>query len=303
KNPNPNGKVIGESGTDDGKLTMRMAPNHSGIEGSRYGVVTLGVSINGFTSGERLAMSGLVNWADALPYGTEVKYTAGFPGFSDAGKYDYRTGTYTGAKAVTDATLHRAVFKDRQGRAWVVYFKGTTFKVPAAATGFGDRTLYEAPTSRSSTATERSPYTIQALIARHTTGNVDAEALFTFNETNADHLVEFTQGFSVYDFDRPLIAISEPANNATVAGNATYKAKVTNFAVPTEGKVQFRALQGTTVRGTAEAATVSAQGEASAAFSPALAPGDYTIEARLIDPQGNPLDPVVDFAIAVKVNP
>lgn len=301
KFPNANGKVIGEEDNDDGKLTLRMAPNHSGIEGSRYAVAALAVSINGFTTGERLAMSGLVKLEDKLPYGSQVKFEDGFLGFSDGGGYDYRNGIYTGAKLVPEASLHRVVFKDSRGRAWSIYFKGANFTVPTTPTGFGDRTLFNSPTSRQSSSATRSPYMIQALAAKDASGAVDMVKLFTFNGSNADNLVEFTTAFSVYDFDRPLVAFSEPNNNDTVKGTHTFKVKVSNFSVPAQGKVKFTATkQG---GGTEQEVFVDSltDGEASAAFSPALDAGTWTIKAELTNPANVPLNPAVATQIQVTV--
>jgi uncharacterized protein YaiE (UPF0345 family) len=304
KNKTADGIVVGESGANDGKLTMRMAPNHDGTEGSRYGVVVLGISIGGFTTGGRLATSGLVSFSPSLPYGSAVSFADGFLAFADTGTYNFRTGDFSNAKNVGGATIHRAIFETDDNHRWVVYYKGSSFKVPKPPSGFADRTMGDGKDrdKTKSPDSARSTYMIQALKAKDGTTPVDVDTLFEFNGTNANNLVEYTTAFSAYDFERPELKFvdppicGDPASCGKIDPKATFKVMVSGFKIPAEGQVEFVAGAAS-----AKANTISAEGEVSAAFSPPLPAGTQTVEARLIDAAGAALDPKVSAKITVSV--
>ncbi|MGI5861715.1 MAG: hypothetical protein ACOX6T_06610 [Myxococcales bacterium] len=293
----PDGKVIGidvgandeVSYHNDGKLTLRMAPSHSGIEGSEYVAITLALSTSGTLADGALATTGLVKFQESMPHTSTVSYgNAAFLGFGDGGDYNYRTGEFTGAKLVSGASINRIVFLGPNMNRWMVYFKEANFSVPLPPEGFEDRTI--ASGAPRATGSWRSPFIAQAIALKD---GVDMDGLFEFDDVNANQIAENTTAFSIYELMTDVTFV-EPADcygGCSVAtGEVTFKVLVTGHD-SSKGSVQFQA--------DAEKKTgaIGADRLASATFS--LGAGTHTITARLVDTAGNPIDPPVQTTINV----
>ncbi|HCF58357.1 MAG TPA: hypothetical protein DFS52_10240, partial [Myxococcales bacterium] len=275
------GKVIGidlgannaVSYHNDGKLTLRMAPSHSGVEGSEYVAITLALPTTGTLANGALATTGLVKFQESMPHTSTVAYDgASFLGFGDSGEYDYRQGEFTGAKLVAGATINRVVFLGPNTHRWMVYFKEADFSVPVPPTGFEDRTM--ASGGPRASASWRAPYIAQALSLK---GGVDMDKLFEFNEVTANQIAENTTAFSIYELMTEVTFV-EPANCyagcSVEAGASTFKVRVTGFD-STKGSVRFE------VGPDQETGAIDADGFASASFS--LGAGNHVVTARLVD--------------------
>jgi hypothetical protein len=182
-----NGQVNSHGTADDpavgpGQLGLRIAPQHGGVEGSEYVVLSLALGFSDLMDDAgRNPLSGYVTTFDRLQFEDEISFGASsYMGFAEDATYDAATRTFSPA-AVTDANLYRASMTAPGGRAWVVYHGGTgdIELVDPADFGFEDRTSG----------------TINAQAIR-TRGAIGLNGLFGFNGTNLDALVEVLHGFS-----------------------------------------------------------------------------------------------------------
>ncbi len=190
----PDGKVNDAEGNSTGELVLRMAPLHSGLEGSDYGVIALAVNLNGlFSDAEPLctiadrsgctALAGVVDMRPAFAFDADVAFPGGFVGFEDNATYTAADRTYSPNGAVPNANVYRVNMKSAEMKEWNVFYSGANaFPLPAAPAGFEDR----------STAAALS---VQSMKVEGT----DLDGLVDFDETNLSNLVDVTSAFSTVD--------------------------------------------------------------------------------------------------------
>lgn len=235
----PDGKLNSETASD-GVATLRMAPNNGGIEGSKYGVVAIALSLSSAgVGGASATISGLVGFYDKIPYqespsaANNLKFQAGgFVTLPEAASYDFRTGTLTTGPAIGGANVYRLAFTNSRKQRWVVYFSGSgTVGVPPTPNlaAFPDRTMAgDADRTDLNSGQAGSDFLLTAMKV-DVTGDTDVVGhLFNFNPSTADatrkaaSLVNFTSAFGVQDYGYPDVSIDTPkaCTQATI-GNCT----------------------------------------------------------------------------------
>lgn len=197
----PNG-IVNDTGDtpNPGKVTLRLAPEHGGIEGSNYVLlsIALGFSSLGGSSGGVKALSGFVKEVPSISYVTDqngnlVPPEIGFGAtdympFAEGAALDSTTRTYTPA-SVAGADFYRLSLTDTNGHGWLVYHGSAsgTIVLPDPATytcgagQCGDRV------AAGETADA------QAVMTK---AGTTVDQLFEFNDTNLDTLGDLTKGFS-----------------------------------------------------------------------------------------------------------
>ncbi len=191
----PDGKVNDIEGESTGVITLRMAPNHSGLEGSKYGVIALALNLSGLGGGDAVctvadrsgctALAGLVKMFDSFPYDTDVDFGTGFVGFAENATYDAATRSFTGA-AATGANVFRVNMKGEGNREWNVFFgEAGSFTLPTPPAGLDDRSMEGGA---------RADLTVQAMKVA-----VGLDDLVDFDATNFSNLVDVTTAFSTTD--------------------------------------------------------------------------------------------------------
>lgn len=234
-----------------GLVTMRMAPTHSGIEGSDYGVIALALSLKSVTDASAgLATSAIFtrvpkNELSFDPKGTTpLDLSPGFLAMPENAKYNFtdsvqgglaaRTFKFTTDPGSTGVSAVRVVFTDATEKRWVVLTDTTTANAgfvmpkPPSAT-FRDRTFAGTSGARS---------TLIAQFVRATENGLPTGPAATFAKIvefdgfQADRLTDFTTGFSIIDYGAPDIDWVTPAmNNATIAKGSEIVVKVSDFKV------------------------------------------------------------------------
>lgn len=189
----PDGKVNDADGNSTGELVLRMAPLHSGLEGSDYGVIALAVNLNGlFSSAEPVctvadrsgctALAGVVKMQPAFAFDSDVTF-AGFVGFEDNATFTAATRMYDPNGAVPNANVYRVNMKSAAMKEWNVFYGGAnSFALPAAPAGFEDRSAAAA-------------LSVQSMKVEGT----DLDGLVDFDSTNLSNLVDVTSAFSTVD--------------------------------------------------------------------------------------------------------
>lgn len=113
-----------------GRLDLRFAPLHGGIEGSDYVVFVLAVDLEGLSGGKACTVedrsgctpvSGLLVSKKSLPWGTEVDLGQGFLEFADEALFDPSTRRLDVGAPVEGASLMRLEIVS-EGRGWELYF-------------------------------------------------------------------------------------------------------------------------------------------------------------------------------------
>ena len=304
---------------DDGKLNLRMAPNHSGTEGSRYGVVALAIpSSGGLPNGAATTTALTMNKA-AMPNGTEITFDGGFLGSVESGDYDFRAGKFSGVKLVTGATAHRAVFTADGNRRWTVYFNTADFDMPKPAKGFEDRTIATKEDRSASPNAGRSSVTYWALKAADGTKPVGMDDLFEAASGKAMNLSDYLTAFSAYGADPGLSFVAptgaecgtnkdNPAACTVADGTYTFKVRVAGMAVPQKVKLLFEANTGEKLL----VDTLTADWVAEAKFKTPLQKDDavktpHVITVTMVKPDATdatktvPIDPKVSKTLQVIV--
>ncbi len=165
----------------EGKLALRMAPQHGGIEGSDYTVVALALSFDGLMAEERrFPLSGVVTSFDSLGYEEEKSFPVdSFLELAENATLDVAARVYT-PEAVSGANLYRATMLRGGGQNWVVYHEGSS-----------PITLIEPPEGFADRATN---YLNAQAVSTH--GGLGLDELFQFNSSNLDDLVDLVSAFS-----------------------------------------------------------------------------------------------------------
>lgn len=178
-----------------GRLDLRFAPLHGGIEGSDYAVFVLAVDLGGLSGGKGCTeadrsgctpVAGLVASQRSLPWGTEIDLAqAGFLAFADEARFDPAARRLEVGTPVEGATLMRLEIES-EGRGWELYF-------PA------DRSSIEVPVPAA--AADRMEEPASALQVMEADLDLDALAA-----PGAEDLSDFTlraRRFSTMDLPRP----------------------------------------------------------------------------------------------------
>lgn len=121
-------------------VTLKMAPLHDGLEGSKFLIAALAISVK-FSTANLPNISAIVTPADRIDATTSLGISA-FLGFPEGAAYTLASRTFTLGTAVAGATFYRADFKAADGN-WLVYFaapaSGAAFTLPAVPAGFSQR--------------------------------------------------------------------------------------------------------------------------------------------------------------------
>jgi hypothetical protein len=255
-------QTVGPYTTQPGQLFIRQAPTHQGLEGDTYALALLSLSLKtvGSTGLVTSALIGrlpgnklLFDPAGAtpvvvsgpfldLPFGMKCNFTTSAqPGLPA------RTCTFATLPSLTGVNVLRFGFTNSAGRRWNVIADPA-----AAAAGSGLFALPQPPNNPQTSApfedrmlanpsggvAQRSDLLAQMLMLNSApAGGGDAVSfmsLVQLGSTNADHLNEFTTGFSVVDYGHPGIKWTTPsANGATLTHGSTVTLTVSHFNVGT----------------------------------------------------------------------
>lgn len=174
----------------DGKVPVVFAPQHSGVSGYDYYVVSVALSISSLMGkAPSIDLSGAVNISGSSPSNVTMP---GFLGYMSDVTWNSATHTAT-ATPVAGATFHRIVFSKKyddvnEQRYWHVYWgpeaSGVNFTLPGAITD--DRSANFASGSLA-----------QAIKLN----GVDYNTLFGFNGTNISDMNGFLSSFSMHALD------------------------------------------------------------------------------------------------------
>ncbi len=182
---------VNDHGTDDdddvgpGQLGLRMAPQHGGIEGSRYAALALALAFDALLDDDngRNPISGYVTTFDRLEFAGSIDFgTSALLGVAEGAAYDETTRIFS-PDSVDNANLYRASISGSGGRAWVVYHGGTSPFDLIDPDEFGQE--------------DRASSSLNAQAVR--TNGVDIDGLFGFNATNLDSIMDMVLGFSTIE--------------------------------------------------------------------------------------------------------
>ncbi len=298
-----------------GLVSVRMAPTHHGLEGSAYRLLVLASSnaaLNDASAGA--ASSALVEPIPGLlfdPKGaTPLSVQGGFLPVPEGARYNFDAAPSRGLAArqfrflsdpgLSGATVLRVVFTNQGGRRWTVLLDSaratTGFRLPVPPQPFEDRTYFGDLTGT------RSLLLVQALSARKAEGApLSPVALAEADETNLEHLADFTRAYSLLDYRRPEVAWLVPeVDGLSVTREATVRVRATGFRVGSgltdDGYVQLSFTGGTgcegqTVRGDVDAS--QGRGEVDLRLPAGCSGLGVYLTATLVDPSGTPLRPPV----------
>ncbi len=234
-----------------GLIGLRMAPTHSGLEGTDYGVIALAVSLKSATNAALgVASSALFarvpNNRIAFDPGGAAPVSLGssFLNMPENAKFNYtnsavgaigaRSFRFTTNPGLTGSTMVRVAFTDTNDKRWVVLFDQAEggFSLPAAPGGALPDRLFHTNNSNG----ERSDMVVQAIrINDNPSGggsDVGFARLVELNSINADRLSDFLTGFSFVSYSRPKIRWVAPAN-AGEAVTGSVKVRVSSFKIGT----------------------------------------------------------------------
>ncbi len=321
-NTDGNDKLDKQAGlSKEGQMVVRMAPTHSGIEGSQYSLVALAMSLQSVNDASAgLAVSAVQqklagNRLAFDPNGSApVALSGSFMNFPENAKYNFtdapqpgllaRTFKFTKSPEVSSSSLIRIQFSDRGERRWHVLTDAATavagFVLPKPPSGFADRTFYTGSTTGS-----RSLLLVQAIKLENGASAVSLKDLVEFNGTNADRLGDYITAFSIIDYTRPDVEWVEPIDGATIAKGSTLKLDVSAFRIGTgasdDGYVKITFTGGSgcdPIDVTTDAS--QGKGEISATLAPSCA-GAVELTATLHGKDNQPIAPVASSRIAVTI--
>lgn len=199
QNEAPDGMIDVDANTAGNQNTMnfRMAPLHSGVEGSKYFVAVLALSLN-FDNLDGAAVSGII--AQPTEIGTTTTLSGGFLGFPEGASFNLQNRTFTLGTAVNNATFYRADFKAADGD-WVVYFKapasGAAFTLPATLpSAIADRAVRTTGCSGGAASCTNLRVFSMTSRADGATAAPSLDDLAGFGTTNLRRLNDFVGAFS-----------------------------------------------------------------------------------------------------------
>jgi len=141
-NPTGNGRIDPlETGAEEGRVSLRMAPLHSGLETGKYMALALAASFTGLASSDSpTLLSGLVAYPSSVTYGdtaTQLAFPGEFLGIPSQAGLTERTFV---TAPVSGASFYKLDVGSVSEGQWTVYFDGSTpVEIPAAPAGFDDR--------------------------------------------------------------------------------------------------------------------------------------------------------------------
>lgn len=197
----PDGLVDADGNTAGNQSTVRfkLAPLHSGLEGSKFVVATLARSLD-FSGASPVPgpVSGLITQTDGLGATTDLGGQA-FLGFPTDASFTLANRSFSLGTAVAGASFYRADFKGADGD-WVVYFKapasGAAFTLPAIPTGASERAVSTTGCiGGAASCTHLRVFTL----ATKASGGLAAptlDALVSFGTVNLRRLNDFVGAFS-----------------------------------------------------------------------------------------------------------
>ncbi|MBX7116862.1 MAG: hypothetical protein K1X64_21230 [Myxococcaceae bacterium] len=307
-------KLDAQSDLAPGLMTVRMAPAHHGLEGAEYGLVALALSIDGFSS------SGLISSAvyarvpgNKLAFdpkgATPVELTNAFLKVPAGAAYNYTDtpqGALTGrqfrfAAGGLEGQVIKVSYKDALGHVWAVLLdpaQATTgFVLPKPPGSFADRTFDKGTSAMGS----RSPMLVQGFRINDNPSSTSGAAIswqkyVELNSTNADRLMDFLTGFTIYDYDRPAIEwVTPKGDNTTIAKGSMLKLNVKNFKIGVgDGSVKITFTGGTGCTEVNITTDASGKGELSATLPEACAGSGVVMKAALFGQGAQAVLPAVE---------
>lgn len=201
----PDGKVDPDSasGTEAGKVALRLAPLHSGMETSRYVVLALAASFGGLLGGGEegdgpgLVLSGLVNYPETLSFdgGKATELSLG-DSFLDVPNLPSITGrTLSPGSKVEGAAFQRLSVGDAEGGEWLVYFApkaDNAIALPAPPAGLDDRFVVTG---------DEQPQTLLHSV-RLSDASLTYDKVIEFGSDNLDDLSLKINAFSLIEIER-----------------------------------------------------------------------------------------------------
>lgn len=313
-----------------GLVSLRMAPTHSGAEGTEYGVISLAISLKSVTDATAgAATSGIFgrlpsNQLKFDPTGTSVvDFPAGYLPFPENAKYNFtnaqqgalgpRTFKFSSSPTMTGVSAIRVMFTDRADHRWAVMMDpadattGFVLPTPPGAYAAADRTFNTGSSTGSRSAMVVQMVRLNENPASTSGAAIDFTKLVEFNSFNSDRQIDFTTGFSFLDYNRPSVQWVTPANGGTVAAGGSIKVKVTYFKVGTtasdDGTVRVSFPNGpstcTPIDGTTDAS--QGKGEILLTLPAGCSGSNVRMTATLLDISGQPLDPAVSSSIDANI--
>jgi hypothetical protein len=186
---------------DSNPISFKMSPLHDGLEGSRYFIATLALSLT-TTSGVPPAISGIITQPSTIATTTPLSVNA-FLGFPTTGalNLDSRKFNLGDTSGVGAANFYRADFTGSGGAKWVVYFKapatGDAFTLPAPPAGdFQDRAVATAGCSGGAAKCTALRVFSLSVGANGSETAPSFDELMTFGGKNLSRLNDFVTGFS-----------------------------------------------------------------------------------------------------------
>ncbi len=292
------------------QLTLYMAPNHSGTEGSQYKIGLLAASLTDISNG--LSASALILSPGACDsskkgvcYGGTLDASAQtFPGFPEGATFDYVHKVLTAGSGWSSLglTLFKVTFEDNYQHRWVIVTNGTGFTLPTLPAGFtDDRT--RADDGVSGANAPRSGMTVQAFDFGSTS---TFEGMVTFNGANLDHYDSLMQRFAIVDYAPPSISITTPAaNDSAFNANSSVAVTISNDAANGNNWYMCWTQDANPVTSTANGckagAAVDSTGKATDTVPTGISGSGY-LHALLVDSTGAPLAPPVDTSVQETVH-
>lgn len=308
-----------------GLVLTRMAPTHSGIEGSQYALIAIAASLQSVNDASAgIAISAVVHrLADNRlafdPTGSApVEITQAFLPYPENAAFNFtttnqpglaaRTFKFTADPMLTGVNAIRVQFTDVDGRRWQVISDLATaqagFILPSPSGTFADRTFYTG-----STTGERSPLLVQALKLQTGATAISYKDFVEFNATNLDRLGDYMVAFSAIDYGRPEVVWVAPTEGGKVAPGGTIKVDVTGFKVGTAAtddgvvRVSFANGPGACTDVTISTDASMGKGNLSATLPAGCEGMGIAMTATLFNGQGQQIQPAVASTITANIAP
>lgn len=192
-----------EAGTAAGKLSLRLAPLHSGMETSKYAILALAASFDGLVGGDGgggLALSGLVHYPDTLSFngGNAVKVNLGDSFLDVPSHVSLEERVLSAGSKVDGAAFQRLSIGDAEAGEWLVYFApgaNQTIEVPSVPTGMTDRFVAQ--------GTAKDPQTLLHSVRLGLGGATPSfDEVVSFGSDNLDDLSAQIDAFSLIEVAR-----------------------------------------------------------------------------------------------------
>lgn len=319
--------------SEEGLVSVRMAPTHSGLEGADYGLVALGVSLKSVTDASAgLATSAIFSRISSGKLSFDPKGAApldlsaggGFPVIPEKAAYNFtdatqnglaaRTFKFTSAVTTTGISFVRTIFTDDDEHRWVVHSDPAKitdgFVMPKPPGAYKDRTFGTGMSSG-----PRSSLTVQFVRVtedgKATGAAVNFAKMVELNSVSATRLGDLTTGFSILDYRRPQVAWLTPLmDGTTITAGSMVTVKVTGFkvgATPTDdGYVRLSFTGGNASCTDVDTKSDPSMGKGEITITlPAgckSTGGAATMTATLIGANNTPISPPAGSSITATIN-